>query len=180
MQGTQIVVYDPADEYWEGSLVEDNRAAQLEARGVVLLPVEASLFKLSGVGAYHRRAWGAGYPLSNATPRMNCPLTIFVVPECHSLHWVARLVPDPHLAVDPTGTLRIVIDSDQPGGSLGGFSMVDPGVDCSKLGPPDNDGGWQIGGKACIYPSHAGHAGLALYGSAPGLRVAWAAVSLAR
>jgi hypothetical protein len=52
-------------------------------------------------------------------------------------------------------------------------------VNCGKLGPIDDFGGWTIQGRSQIHVQGEGCYGLALYGFAPGLRVAWAAASLA-
>ena len=35
---SNIVVHDPTDEFWEGSLVDDLRARQLSIRGATVLP----------------------------------------------------------------------------------------------------------------------------------------------
>jgi hypothetical protein len=51
-------------------------------------------------------------------------------------------------------------------------------VDVNRLGKPDTDGGWTVYGRANLYTPGEGYFGLALYGFAPGMRVAWLAASL--
>ncbi len=103
-----IVVEDPENSYWEGALVDEQRAGQLRARGVALLPCLPDMFRRSGVGGYARRAWGAGWPLDSAVPRMVAPLTVYLAPEAGThVYWLARLVCDQELLEKFDQTLRL-------------------------------------------------------------------------
>lgn len=183
---TWIVVWDPEAEYWSGGLVDLVKAHQLAQRGVVLLPVEPPLFKLSGVGGYHYRAWGGGYPLDNPMPRMTCPLSMYCSREYPVFHWKARLVAEPNVADDVAsfeGALRLQSDIGQVNPLKVGLmplAKADPLFDMRQIGKADQYGGWTIGGKATAQVPQDGIYGFGLYGGAPGLRVVWAAVSLAR
>ena len=181
----QIVVWDSTDDFWEGSLVDDTRAGQLSARGVALLPVAPELFKRSGVGGYMKRSWGAGWPLDSIAPRVVAPLTLFCNPAHRNIHWKARLVCDASVLAKVEagerfeGMLRLTADRGQATPFYAGFSPDpnEPVVDIRKLGKPDADGGWTVGGSGVASIPQEGHYGFALYGAAPGLRVAWVAAS---
>lgn len=184
-----VVVEDRSGEWWEGSLVDGTRARQLEARGVVLLPTIPDLFRVSGVGAYHKRAWGAGLKLDRMTPRHVSPMTIYCSKEFTALHWRARLIPEPDLleklngegeVVSPDGFLRIIYDPSQPLPYKLGL-MSNEMVDARSLTKNQlKDGGFDIGGVAKINAPGDAHYGVALYGMMSGLRVAWSAVSQAK
>jgi hypothetical protein len=177
-----IVVEDPKGEYYEGSLVGRQRAIQLQARGVVLLPVEPDLFKLSGAGGYFRRAWGSGWPLDAAHAVMSCRMVLFCDPLHLNLHWAARLVSAEVSipASQPHGFLRISADTSQRTPHNVRLTPVGLPVDTRTLGPQDDRGGWTVGGRALMSCPGEGHYGMALYGHAPGMRILWAAVSVTK
>lgn len=178
-----VVIEDPEGRYYEGSLVEQSRAAQLTARGVAVLPLSGALMKISGAGGYVKRAWGAGWPLDTLHPVMAAQVLLYVDPTCSRVHWLARLVPSEASeqrakeGVPPQGSLRIAADSSQRSPNAARLVPQDPTLDASRLGRPDARGGWTVGGKAALSCPVPGPAGFALYGHAPGLRVLWAAVS---
>lgn len=177
-----VVVEDPKGEYWEGAIVDSTTAGVLSARGVVVLPVAAELFHVSAVGGYFKRAWGAGWPLPKH-PGLSCPMLLFVTQRQTAVHWVARLVRDVESdeRANFNGLVRLTPDSTQALAQRPGFVADDrePAFDLSTLGPEREDGGWLIRGRAKVFAPSDGYMGLALYGAGPGLRVAWAAVSLA-
>jgi hypothetical protein len=111
-------------------------------------------------------------------------MTLFCEPRHRSLHWCARLVAtDEVLAMQaagdpPHGSLRISADTGQRTPFHAGVQMVDKPVDVRNLGRPDASGGWVIGGQALLSCPVEGHYGLGIYGTAPGLRVLWAAVTV--
>ena len=70
-----VVVDDPSGQYWEGALVKGREGHILRSRGVIVLPVDPRMFRFSGIGGYMKRSWGAGFPLTNVVPALNCPLT---------------------------------------------------------------------------------------------------------
>ncbi len=179
MNDHHIVVSDPSNEYHAGSIIDISRARQLFAtRAVISLPVQPELFKMSGVGGYMKREWGAGFPLDAIVPRMFCPLTMYCSKEFSHLHWAARLVAS-ETGRKHQGTLRLTADSSQASPLYQSLTEGGPPVDCSKLGTPDARGGWVVRGTAELQVQQPGHYAFAIYGAAPGLRVAWAAISLA-
>jgi hypothetical protein len=189
-----IVVWDPKNDYWEGSLVDELRAKQLEARGVALLPVQPELFKLAGVGGFAKRAWGSGFPLDHATPRLAAPITLFLpraddpssrVRSTQRLHWKARIVPSDDIrgllaeGKKYEGTLRLSVDNGAASPLHAGFTTQTPPIDMRALGPLDESGGWTVGGHGICTPACNGFFGFALYGAAPGFRIVWLAASIA-
>ncbi len=177
-----IVVEDPENQYFEGSLVEAQRAEQLQQRGVAVLPVVPDLFKKSGAGGFFKRAWGSGWPLDALYPKMTAQMALFCDPIYKQMNWRARLVASPEfLAMDPVsrqGQLQLVADTSQRTPFNASCVPIDRPVVIRELGAPDARGGWVIGGRATIAVQTEGHYGFSLYGHAPGLRVLWAAVSV--
>jgi hypothetical protein len=183
-----IVVEDPTGEWWEGALVDEGRQRQLEARGVVLLPVLPDLFRRSGVGGFHKRAWGAGFPLNASRPGISAPLTIYCSQHFTTMHWAARVAMLPECLEKVKNGDRAVFD-----GAfvrfIGDASQANPNK-CT-LNPtvtPDLatldertlvDDGFILRGTSEVSFPGDGHYGFALYGTARGLRVVWAAASQA-
>lgn len=181
-----VVVHDPENTYYEGSLVDPQRANQLRSRGVVLLPVDPELFKVSAAGGYFRRSWGAGWPLDAPHPVISAQLLIYCAPQYPQVHWVARLglteeatASGQDKYLDAQGSLRMVCDSSQRTPYNAKLSPQDPPVDVGSLvkTPQAEGGGWVVGGRARVQCATEGHYGFGLYGHAPGLRVLWAAIS---
>jgi hypothetical protein len=178
-------------EWWEGALVDDARARQLEARGVVLLPVIPDLFSKSGVGGFHKRSWGSGWQLDTLAPRIICPMTMFCSTRYTTLNWVTKII----LSVDLLDRLKQQANSADPSNVLWGFLKICP--DSSQAIPsqlglvPKNDvfikdlavsdltedGAFVVRGTAKLSVPSEAHYGFGLYAMAPGLRVVWAAIS---
>jgi hypothetical protein len=179
-----IVVWDPSGEYWEGSLVDGDRARQLSLRGVVVLPVVPEFFQHSGVGGYARRAWGAGWPLDSGYPKLVAPLTLYCMKTTKGIHWAIRLVTDSELAVRArsgesfAGVLRFSADRSQHTPFYAGITDDSKPRLVNDLGPPDAHDGWTILGSGNIMVPQEGHYGFGVYAMAPGLRVAWVAASV--
>jgi hypothetical protein len=180
----RIVVWDPNEEFLEGALIDRQRENILNARGGVALPVDPGLFKLSGVGGYMRRGWGSGWPLDHHQPRMCCPLTMFLPMTHRHINWVVRLIPAPAHAEAAAngetfgeGQLRLVGDSAQSHATAISVTPGDGGMDVRALGKTDAHGGWTYKGRALAHPAADTHYAFSLYGMAPGLRVAWAAIT---
>lgn len=182
-----IVVEDPLGEWWEGALVDEGRKRQLESRGVVLLPCLPDLFRRSGVGGFHKRAWGAGLSVNGSQPRTVAPLTVYCSPEFHGMYWAARLIPEPPM-VDRImndernvfqGFLRFIADASQANPNKLGVTPRN----VFDLGTLDKrhyvQGGFIIRGDATLTVPGEAHYGFALYGTAPGLRIVWMAASQA-
>ena len=189
-----VVIWDPSGEYWEGGLVDQEAVAPLKGRGVALLPVEEEYVGRTALGGWTKRSWGSGWPLSTGVPRMICPVMLYVVRgdgtsrSAERLNVVVRLVPEgaevlSHMREGGrlSGSLRVAADSGQPGAQAGGVSTApDTICELSKLGKPDEDDGWTVYLGARINSPVNGLLALSLYGSSPGLRVAWAAASQSR
>lgn len=186
MRGAHIVVSDPEGDHWEGSVVDGANAPILKARNATLLPCDPELFKRSGVGGYMRRGWGSGWPMDQGAPRLFCPLALWLTPAHRLVHWCARLMPDPRRAEeakdkglpDLAGFLRLASDSAQASVLQAAVAATAQPVDARTLGKADAYGGWTVGGEARISPGLDGHYGFSLYGTMPGVRVAWAAISV--
>ncbi len=178
----KIVVWDPAGEFWDGALVDEQRGKQLEVRGAVLLPVVMRLLGIGGIGGFQKRSWGSGWPLASPAPATYCPMTIYGARELRALYWAARLVPaSPEGPHEYAGQLRLSADGSQPHSMPTGYSPTVGAVasNLSQLGEPDEHGGWTLRGNGAMSPTSDGYYGFTLYGYGPGLRVAWAAVSQA-
>lgn len=161
-----------------GDVVDAARAETLQAQGYELLPVDPDALAAYGVGGYHRREWGLrGLALGTDMPRMHAPLTIHTEPGATKLSWALRLLPAaPHvLGRTYDGNLRIAADSGQ-GAHMAGVQDASL-VLMHMLGEPDAAGGWTVRGHSGVRIPQTAHYGLAFYGRAPGLRVAWAAVT---
>lgn len=181
----QVVVYDPKNEYWEGGLIEQELANKLAARGVITLPLSVDSLRLSGVAGWMKRAWGSGYPIDTGIPQVHCPMTLFCTPDHQVISWVARLQVEPSLVGrlregdHLLGQIRLTQDTGQHTPFHVGLTQNSNPVDATKLPAPDDDGGWFVNGTARLMAPQDGHYGFGLYGAMTGVRVAWAAVSLA-
>lgn len=178
-----VVVWDPQDRYWEGSLVSEMVANQIAGRGGVALPVDPALFQVSGVGGYFRRGWGAGWPMDHGVPKMFCPMSIYMTPEHRVLHWVARLVPDEKFNVkEPIpGPSTLSVMSYAARANSYSSPLSNTGAKpLRELGVVDANGGWTARGSATTNPGVEGAYAFALYGAAPGVRVAWGALSVTK
>lgn len=189
-QTSHVVLEDPRGEFWEGALVSLEIALVLRSRGVATLPIASALLARSSVGGYFKRAWGSGWPLSSVLPQMHCPMILWAAVGTQNeplrrINFAARLVPDPEVlaavrrGAKLAGAIRIAAESGQPGAFSGGLSPdVDTAVDANDLtGKLDEFDGWTVYGGANLNVPSDGFFAAAIYGSIPGLRVAWAAVS---
>jgi len=183
MHKKHIVVYDPKGQWWEGALVDEERARQLTSRDVVVLPVIPDLFKVSGVGGYHKRSWGAGWSLDSSVPRTVSPMTIYCLKDASAFYWAARILPEASFLEDMkegkplTGFVRIVPDNSQAIVAKCGL-QAEQHVEINTLTKDKLVGdSFLVQGSAKISVPGDGHYGFALYGYAPGLRVVWSAVS---
>jgi hypothetical protein len=187
----KIVIWDPRALYWDGSIIDEVTARTLESRGVVCLAASTELLTRSGAGGYTKRCWGAGWPLSYAMPRMSCPLTLFIpaIPNADApprvLSWALRLVPDSQhekAAADgetfTRGSIRLVADSSQVLARISTVAPNEAPIDGAQLGTWDEHGGWTRSGSGRITPQTDGYYGFGIYGTMPGVRVAWAAASI--
>lgn len=187
-----IVVEDMTGEFWEGSLVDENLKRKLTGRRMAMLPVMPSLFTASGVGGFHKRSWGSGWPLDAASPKFFSPLTIFCTRDLNSMHWAAKLVLSPagrarleaNADTALIGSLQLAPDSGQHNANRIGLAPKGDGsasfiaARSLKLADMnDDDSSFYVGGEMVVSVPTNGHYGVALYGHMPDVRVAWAAVS---
>lgn len=186
-----VVVWDPEGSYWEGAVVDGDKAGRLGQRGVVTLPCLPQLFEQSGVGGFSKRAWGAGLPLDSLAPRLVAPLAMFMpdtgqaVHPTRGLHWRARLVLDVREGVRPPtrplfdGVIRFTSDSSQRSNTKCTYQELSQRAFTARdLGPADAHEGWTVGGEGIVSAPGEGHYGFALWAGAPGLRVVWVAATL--
>lgn len=181
-----IVVEDRTGEWWEGALVDQARARQLEAKGVVLLPVVPDLFKRSGVGGFTKRAWGSGWMLDSLHPRVVCPLTMFCAQQYTKLSWAAKVIPTPEMLKKLErnvpellqGFIKIAADAGQAIAYKAGVSPTEDflvkDLTAKKL---TEDGAFILRGTAKLSLPADAHYGFALYAMATGLGVVWLAAS---
>jgi hypothetical protein len=173
-----IVVHDPSGEFWDGGVVDAQRAEILGQRGGVVLPCDPVLFRKSGVGGFMKRAWGAGWPLEAAASESFCPITLWAEVTHRRVHWAARLIPSPG---PTTGFLRLIgLPSHASGWSAPVQAEGGGLVSANTLGDPDEDGGWTVGGRGVVQLRGPGFYDFALYGMMPGVRCVWLAASLAQ
>lgn len=189
-QTQHVVVWDPEGQYWEGALVRPEVAETVRQRGGCSLPASPETFRLSGVGGFFKRAWGAGWPLDFAFPQMSCPLTVFIPEGYRGMYWAIRLqassdILERAMKGEPVaqGTVRIVADSTQAFALKAAVTPVGRAEDGnaaqgSSLGKADALGGWILTGRCIVNPPQPGHCGFGVYGTMPGVRVAWAALSV--
>ncbi|GAC1475528.1 MAG: hypothetical protein PVSMB8_00050 [Vulcanimicrobiaceae bacterium] len=178
-----IVVWDPLGHdkergYWEGSIVDEARAKQLEARGVAVLPVEKQLFQVAG--GFAKRCWGAGWPLDHQQPGYLAPLALYLsrAETLRGLAWLVRLVPDERFKGKAEGSIRLAPHTGQGNPLHAGYTPEGvAAIAARELGEPDAYGGWTRGGRGLLYLGQDGFHGFAIYGAAPGLRVAWVAAT---
>lgn len=183
----RIVVWDPKNEYWEGSLVSTRLEPMLNARGACVMPVVPELFRLGGNAGFVKRAWGAGFPFEPGIPRMHCPVTALVLKDYPMLHWRARLLSSPEFDAQmgspefrPGGSIRLVGDGTRELTHHAHLHPHTPSIDVRELGPKDTNNGWTVGGRASVGAAINGHYGFSIYGAAEGIRVAWLAVTFTK
>jgi hypothetical protein len=178
-----VVAWDPEGIFWEGAVVEDLDVGRIRARGGVTLPCAPETFTLAGFSGYARRSWGSGWPLEGNTPKLISPIAIFAPGDPHRrLHWAARLVPAAEVAPEMrTGVLRLAATEaywNQHRAVVSEGNAQRNLVQVSEIGKPDERGGWTVGGSCFLHVQGPGNYGLGIYGFAPGMRLAWLAVTL--
>lgn len=173
-----VVIWDPANEYWEGAIVQQALVGDLESRGVALLPCAPELFTQGPFCGFAKRSWGAGWPLDGVSPQATCPLAIYYPGEpFRTLNWMARLVGEKGQGIplrlaagEGRGTIVRPVLQD-----VGGKNNV---VDVANLGDPDENAGWTVKGQTMLSVAGPSMFSLCLYGCARGMRVAWLAATL--
>lgn len=180
----RIVVWDPSGRFWDGAIVSEFDEARMAGNGCVTLPCNAEEFGLAGNSAFSKRSWGSGWPLPVSGAHF-APLAVFKAGEGSKvIHWAARLVADDATLARARAGKQTSHGALQIAGAQSRSGQDTPsiygqgGVDLSKLGPPDENDGWNLKGTASFSSPHEGTYGVCLYGYGPGMRVQWLAVSL--
>jgi hypothetical protein len=173
----KIVVCDPSGEVREGHVIEGpNNIGRLERRRVVMLPYEPG-FEREAVGGYFRRSWGEGWLFDRMAGERGCPMLLHVSPKVPFVYWCARLELD---GESPRGNVKLTTDSSQRQAMSGGLGAELRATALDRLGLPDPDGGWTIGGRSRLGISLGGYLALSLYVVARRARVIYSAVSQCR
>lgn len=186
MADNGIVVWDPSGEYLEGQVVGMELKGYVESHGGAVLPVNTDFFRLTGVAGYHRRAWGLGIPIETISQNKFCPLSLWIDARLRRYDWKAMLVPTDTAMVKAAlggnvisqGSLRLIAEAGVVGELRASLHPEGPVVDGAKLGVPNSDECWLVGGGGAIDVRSDGFYGFALYGAMLGMRVAWAAVTV--
>src|SRR5271165_1081804 len=151
----RVVVWDPARQLDDGTIIDEKEAHPLRSKGVAMLPIVPGLTALSGAGGWVKRSFGYGDSLSSTLPGYAARIVLYCDSAFAGLHWVARLVVDKSsrqaesllAGTGTTGTLRLVSDPSQRNRytcAVNAFSMA---PDLTKLGRPDEWRGWTIEGR---------------------------------
>lgn len=173
-----VIVHDPSGREPEGDVLSGNAIGVAAARGVVLLPVELDELRRGGVSGWSKRAYGRGWEYNAIAAARGCPLVLHISPQYPIIEWRARVQADP--AGSLSGSLRLAPDTAQPGAGALGLAPETPAVQLQTLGPPDEAGGWCIGGRARASIPGDMFLALQLYGQVGGARVLWFAASQTR
>jgi len=187
------VLHDSKGEYWEGAIVSGAVAQSIQQRGGCIIPVDPAAMARNPVGGFFKRAWGSGWEMHAAIPKMMSPMILLCHPELTITHWRARLQatnfkvgPGGSFEAvgpvkgweNPKGFVRLASDSGFAQSASGGLSGDDDiVVDLAKLGEPDAAGGWFVGGSARLTIQAEGYYAFGLYAAGTGARVVWSAIS---
>lgn len=171
-----VVIFDPDGVEPEGEILEKQRAAVANARGVVSLPVVPALLSRNAFAGWSKRSYGRGWKYDPNKAGRGCPLAIHVDRGYRTVNWVARIVRDEKLGAIG-GSLRLAADTAQMSSLATGIinDVSPPAV--STLGDADSAGGWTISGRATVNIPGDAFIGFQLYGQLSGARVAWFAAS---
>ncbi len=179
-----VVVWDPTGEYWDGGVVSELKARELASRGVVTLPCVPETFTLAGFAGFAKRSWGSGWTLAEPGGSIGsqAPIAIFAPGEPHRrIHWAARLYGE-RSENKRTGILRLAAMEAYWNqhraviSEIGGAARN--AIEVASLEKPDEYGGWTVRGTARLDVPSPGVYGACVYGYAPGMRLAWLAVTL--
>lgn len=154
----------------EGDVLDGNAMRVAESKGVVLLPVEPELLQQGGGAGWVKRSYGRGWMFNPSIAGRGCPLALYFAAQYKRLYWKARLVAT---GEEITGSLRLAMDTGQPGASACGFTPETSPV----LMPSDSP---IVGGSGVAMLNTDTWLGLMLYGMATGIAVEWFAISQAR
>ncbi len=181
MSRPHVVVWDPAlpSGVAPGMLMNGgtNDFAAARRRGVALLPVHPELVRLTAAGLVHVQGYGTGALFNRNHGEYGCPLLLLARPAAPYVHWAARIAPKRERLA---GTLRILVNPDQPASLRGKVTPIGEGaVDLARLAQqePDAYGGYTVGGVVQLRVGE-GYVGLCLHAVATGCRVLWAAATL--
>lgn len=190
MNEYEVVVHDPSGKYWDGSLVLTASSGMLRSEGGITLPIDAKQVTQGGASGWYKRAWGAGWPLDYPTPQLACRMLLSVPQGESVVHWAAMLMAGPDVLkmieepnkLSMLGHGTVSLTSDQQQSLLTGTYA--PGTQPVSLKALEKElkagkGTCIVRGQGSFRAERAGVHGFAVFGSMPGMRVAWAAVSSA-
>lgn len=190
MNEYEVVVHDPSGKYWDGSLVLAASSGMLRSEGGITLPIDAKQVTQGGASGWYKRAWGAGWPLDYPTPQLACRMLLSVPQGESTVHWAAMLlagqavqdmVAEPNkLSMLGNGTVSFTSDQ-QPSLLTATYSPNSQPVSLKGLEKElrAGKGTCIVRGFGSVRAERAGVHGFAIFGSMPGMRVAWAAASSA-
>lgn len=189
MNEYEVVVHDPSGKYWDGSLVLAASIPMLKAGGGISLPVDAKQVTQGGAAGWYKRAWGAGWPMDYPTSQLACRM-LLAVPQGESVvNWAAMLVAGPpvqemlqepnKLSLMGNGQVSLASDQQQSLQTATYTPMTQPvGLKGLEKELRAGKGTCIVQGRGAVRTERAGVHGFALYGSMPGMRVAWAALAV--
>lgn len=175
----RVVIWDPAGEFREGSVVEGAHHDLVLARKAATLPVEPDAMTRNGCAGWVKRAWGDGVDFHRDVSRQGCPVAIHIVPRFQVLNWIACVEPTQDLE-HVRGRLRLAADTKQVGTMSAGIGSTEKPIIFDDREPPGKHGVWLVGGRQKILAQHEGLVGLCLFGTLSCARVRWLAVSQTR
>lgn len=175
-----VIVHDPKGHEPEGEILSGNAIGVAQARGLILLPVEIDVLRRGGLSGWAKRAYGRGWSYDAIVASRGCPLVLHVSPSFPLIVWCARVQSTDPSGAGVSGALRLAPDTAQPGAGALGMSPETSPVQLPTLGPPDEDGGWTIGGRARASIPGDMFLALQLYGQVGGARVTWFTASQTR
>ena len=175
-----VVIEDLNGHEHEGKIATGNAGEVLATKPLIaLLPVEPQLVMRGALAGWAKRCYGEGWKYDPMKAARGCPLVLHVLEGFPVINWIARVECDPECG-RVSGTLRIASDTAQAGAHAAGLMPEGSSIDLTKLGDPDEHGGWFVAGRARMIIQGEQMLALQLYGMLSGARVRWFAASQTR
>jgi len=172
---TQVVIFDSSDKYRLGSIIPNRVARMAEKDALKTLPVHPHLLHNSGLSAYNYRSFGEGVELSSAVPSYHAPIGLMIEPGFMRLNYIIALAKiHDHSSEISEGTLRLV-------NAHGMRNTVK--VTLAQQSSANIRCEWSkqklvfVEGQSRIDALDSGLMNLSVYGSLPGAKILWVAVS---
>lgn len=189
MSEYEVVVHDPTGTYWDGSLIQSTMKSMLATKGGVSLPIDAKTVTQGGASGWYKRAWGAGWPMDYPSSQLACRMLLAVPQGECVVNWAAMLVAGPpieemlkvpdKLALMGNGILSLASDQ-QPSLQTATYTPTTQPVGLKGLEKDlrAGKGTCIVQGRGAVRAERSGVHGFAIYGTMPGMRVAWAALAV--